>query len=170
VDPVIRYADSTFLIAHWHNVQLSDQLGIFSLQQLRELKAATETMKARFPGGFTGLNFIREGTQPSDKATRDELTRFLKSLRNGPVTYSASVMEGTGVVASAIRTLSRAIMAISGFRIDIVAVSNDAVRRLLPHLRTSDGQTVSRAELEAAIKFVRAAFDVKHSAAHLVTP
>jgi hypothetical protein len=170
VDPIIRFADSTLIIAHWYNLQLSDTARSFQLQHVRELEAATAIMTARHPGGFAGLSFARQMAQPSEKATRDELTRFLRSLRDRPITRSVTVFEGSGVMASTIRTVGRAMMAISGYHIEIAATTNEAIRRIMSHIHTSDGQMLSRPELEAAIKFVRDAIDAKQPAVHAPLP
>jgi hypothetical protein len=163
VDPVIVFSDPILLIAQWHNLQIVDIGGLMLSRHVREVGAATTTLSTRFKGGVAGLNFIRSGTPTVDKSTRGELTDMMKAHRDLQI-RSITVLEETGIAASALRAMMRTMLDLSGsHQLEIVATPEEGARSVLPSVRPRIGENVTRVDLEAAIRQVRLAYDKQRS-------
>jgi hypothetical protein len=156
MDPVVVFSDPAVIIAHWHNLQIVDVGGLIGA---RHLRAAPTLLAGRFPDGTGGLTFVRKGTPVTDKATREELSEMMKAQRELK-TRAITVLEETGIAASALRTMIRTMLVISGNKqVEICATADEGVSAVLPLLRDRGGARVTRAHLDPAVKQVRAAYD-----------
>jgi hypothetical protein len=164
--PIVRYADRYVVMSQWNNLLLSDQDEIFNLAHVRMIRQVTSAALAEHPDGIANLAFIRHGMQPAEKATTQELIKLYKvDLAKLPILATVVVIEGHGIMGAAMRTLVRAMITLSGFhKIEIRATASEGIRAVLPRLRASDGTRPSRAELEEAIKSVRAMLDAQRAA------
>jgi hypothetical protein len=165
--PVVRYADRNFVMTQWHNVMISDQDERLQLSHLRMLRETTALAAAEHPSGIVSIALVREGMQPSDRATTRELIRYHREeMARSPMISIIVVIEAGGVLGAAIRTMVRTMITLSGFhRMTIRATASEAIAAILPHVRPSDGSSVARAELEDAVSFVRAQLDAQRIAA-----
>jgi hypothetical protein len=166
VDPVIQFADPVLVIAHWHNAQIVDHGGPLTVEHVRQLKMNRAVMVTRHPKLITSISMVRPSVPMSSRAVHEELTKMLKQQQQSSVEMKGGtiVLEGRGVLGSAIRTVMRTVMMLTGNRQhQVVGSVEDAVPITLPFVRTSDDSTVTRAAFEHAIRKVRAAYDLQCS-------
>jgi hypothetical protein len=169
-DPTIRFADSVMVIANWHNAQIIDLGGRMTVPHVRAIKMNFQLLVSRFPRLVTGITAVRHTVPMSDKAIHDELTKMLKEQKEAGIEMKGSTVayETRGVIGTAIRAVARTVMTISGNRQNqIVSSVDEGVPLMLPHVRTVEGEAVTRSALEEAIRKVRAAYE-KHLAAEAV--
>jgi hypothetical protein len=161
-DPAIRFVDSVMVIAQWHNAQLIDLGGKMTVAHVRALKMNNQLLLTRFPNLVTALTAVRHTVPMSDKAVHDELAKLLKEQKENGIEFKGSAVayETRGVVGAAIRAVARTIATITGNRQNqIVGSVDEAMAIMLPHVRTIDGEPVTRSALEEAIRKVRAAYE-----------
>jgi hypothetical protein len=161
VDPIIRFADSAMVIAHWHNSQIIDLGGRLTLEHVRVVKMNHSLLMARWPNVIAAITTVRPTVPMSEKAVHDELAKMLKEHRESGINMKASVVyEAGGIVGTAIRAVARTLSTISGNRLNqIVSTVDQGVMIMLPWVRTAEGEAVTKAAVEHAISKVRAAYE-----------
>jgi hypothetical protein len=159
VEPTIQFLDAIMVIGHWHNFQVVDQAGMLLSQHVRALTAKTEMLAKRHPDMVATLSIVRPDTPISPKPVRDELATMMRETEQLE-TQTAVVLEATGIFASALRTTLKTMAVMTGNRkLKIVSTVGDGILCLLPLVRNGEGALVSRAEVEACVRKVRAAYD-----------
>jgi hypothetical protein len=163
MDPTVLFEDAVLIVTHWHNLQIVDIGGLMLSHHVRQLRTAAPTLAARFPKGTAGLTFVRAGTPFAAKETRDELTDMMKAHKELRI-QSVVVLEEPGIIAGAVRSMLRAMLVVSGNgQLAVGATFEKSVDVVLPLVRTRTGSTVTRAQLDWALKQVRAAYDERSS-------
>jgi hypothetical protein len=148
------------VIAHWHNVQIIDLGGRLTMEHIRAIRTYHSLHASRFPKLITAVTTVRPTVPMSEKPIHDELAKMLKEQQQSGVEMKGMsvVYETRGILGSAIRTVARSLIIISGNRQQIVGSVADALPITLPFVRTSEGETVTRSALEQAISKVRATY------------
>jgi hypothetical protein len=160
VEPTIQFLDAVMVIGHWHNFQVVDQGGMLLSPHVRALTANTEILAKRHPKMIATISIVRHETPISPKPVRDELATMMRETEHIEA-LTAVVLEATGIFASALRTTLRTMTVMTGNRkLKIVSNVHDGILSLLPIVRNAEGVLVSRTELEACVRKVRAAYDV----------
>jgi hypothetical protein len=158
VEPIIQFLDDVLVIAHWNNLQILENGGMLLSQHVRAMKAKAEMMHKWYPDMIVTLSITRPGVPIASKTVRDEMAQMLRDLK--PIEQRlAVVLEATGIFASALRTTLKTMVVLTGQRnLKIVSSIGEGLDSLAPAVRTREGVTVSRAELEACVDKVRAAY------------
>ena len=109
-------ADAISAIGVWHNILISIWLESATVNHLRRVDRHTRDMSKQWPGGFSSISVVASFSKMPNAEVRAEAERLAatptQNARGG-----ALIIEGTGLLAAAIRAMLVGMFAFSNQRV-----------------------------------------------------
>ena len=151
------FADAILRIYLWPSLVVHDISGKLTGDHMRTIERGYLHALSTSHKGIVGIALMRPGTPVATEEARAEGARFTKELGTR-VSRVAMVVEGSGVTATALRTVIRALNILArGQSLVVCARPSEGVQAVAPILESLTGKPVDQMALLREIEATRSA-------------